>query len=74
MSLGGLNFDDEDSDMDFFNDIEIEHKVIEEHAIKDETDFRMCCCKKDENHDETMKFVCKGQDNPIWKKPLFPSK
>lgn len=57
-------------------DIEIEHKAIEE-TIED--NLTLCCCRREKNHDETMKFVLKvdeshkGKRANLLQRPLFRS-
>jgi len=56
-NLQDLNLDD-DSDYEDMEDIEMTANVLAEKIRDEEDDYIMCCCKKHERHDETMKFVC----------------
>lgn len=68
--LAALNLD-EDSDMEFMQDLEEEAGIVEERINDDEDNLILCCCKKNERHDETMKFICLYKNPGAWRVQLF---
>jgi len=52
-----MQFDD--SDFEDLDDMEMGAEVLADVLGDEEEDLIMCCCKKNERHDETMKFVCR---------------
>lgn len=68
--LAALNLDD-DSDMDMMLEIEDEAEIQQERISSDEDSLILCCCKKHERHDETMKFVCLYRKPEDWRVEIF---